>query len=72
MHQFVDDHLIQILLGLLSAMSVVLSFFFRRLIKSFDRVETAVIDLKEAVIEHRTITDGHERRIVKIEDKVFK
>lgn len=46
-------------------------FFLRRLLKSFDKMENTVSQIGNAIVEHRTIVDGHEDRIGRIEEKVF-
>lgn len=53
--------------GLLGA----LVFFLRRLLKSFDKMESTVADIGKVIIQHKTIVDDHDHRLGRIEEKVF-
>lgn len=57
---------------LITGMLGIIVFFFKRFIKTVDRLEDSVSKIGNAITEHKTIVDGHEERLERIEDKVFK
>lgn len=56
---------------IISILLAIIIYFLKRFMKSFDKLEQSVEKVSDAIIEHRTIVDGHEKRIDKIEKAVF-
>lgn len=57
---------------IISTLLLIIVFFLKRFIKSFDSLQESVSEIKTAIVQHTTIVDEHERRITDIEDKVYK
>jgi len=57
---------------LITALLTVIVFFLKRFIRSVDEMKTSVDAIASAMVEHKTIVDEHDRRIEKIEDKLFR
>lgn len=50
---------------------VVSCVFLSRLLKSFDKLGDDVGEIKEALVAHQNTTEQHEKRLDKLEEKVF-
>lgn len=55
----------------ITALLGVVVYFLQRFVKSVDKLEDSVSKIGNAIVEHKTIVDGHEERLERIEDKVF-
>lgn len=56
---------------IISVLLAVIVYFLKRFMKSFDRLEQSVEKVTEAIVEHRTIVDAHEKRLDKVEKVLF-
>jgi len=56
---------------IISALLAVIIWFLNRFVKSIDKMEKSVETISNAMVEHKTIVDEHERRINFIEEKIF-
>lgn len=56
---------------IISTLLAIVVYFLQRFIKSIDEMKTDVGKIATAMVEHKTIVDEHDRRIERIEEKLF-
>lgn len=53
------------------ALLLVVIFFLKRLIKTFDKIQEDIAEIKISIVKHGEQGSDHERRITTIEKKLF-
>lgn len=50
---------------------LIILFFLKRLVVTFDAMQKDIFTIKESVVEQATVSNEHEKRLNRLDDKIF-